>query len=251
MQKQQLNLSPVNVNKEPQLNIQSSIETHIVEREDIFYSRGRNLAKAVYKEVWNTENLVDGNDYGIVVACNGKVLGNANIQIKKPGKLLKSEAFFGESHWKDYVDASDYEIAEISALAVSQDAPAEIRRPIMMMLIVGIQNLCRMMGVKQIATVQHDYLIRILTKSLNLPFYRNQKIEQPQTSDLPDDDYWKRVKPPALYYLDPLGHEGTSACYSFLNYLNMSGTHTAFYPRLKNVQKLSYAAFCKKKAERK
>ena len=244
MQKQ-LTLNSIDTNNETQLGVRAALETHIVEREDIFYTKGRNLAKAVYREVWNTDNLVDGNDYGIIVAYNGKVLGNANIQLKKPGKLLKSEMFFGESHWEDYFEASDFEIAEISALAVSQEAPAEMRRPIMMMLIVGIQNLCRMTGVKQIATVQHDYLIRILTKALNLPFYRNEKIEQPQTTNLPNDDYWKRVKPPALYYLDPLGNEGTAACYSFLNYINMSGTQTSFYPRLKNVQKLSYAAFCK------
>ena len=250
MQKQ-LNLSPISVNSDSQVNLQTLIETHIVEREDIFYTKGRNLAKAVYKDVWNTESLVDGNDYGIVVAFNGKVLGNANIQLKKPGKLLKSEAFFGESHWQDYFEASDFEIAEISALAVSQDAPAEMRRPIMMMLITGIQNLCRIKGIKKIATVQHDYLIRILTKSLKLPFFRNQTIQEPQTTNLPDDDYWKRVKPPALYYLDPLGNEGIQACYSFLNYLNMSGTQTSFYPRLKHNQKLSYAAFCKTSTETK
>ena len=243
MQKQ-LNLSSVSVNSHLQAISQASIETHLVEREDIFYTKGRNLAKAVYKDVWNTDNLVDGNDYGIVVACNGEVLGNANIQLKKPGKLLKSETFFGESHWDAYFD-SDLEIAEISALVVSQDAPADMRRPIMMMLIVGIQNICRIKNIKMIATVQHDYLIRILTKSLQLPFFRNQMIQEPQATKLPNDDYWKRVKPPALYYLDPLGNEGTQACYSFLNYLSMTGTQTTFYPRLKRNQKVSYAAFSK------
>ena len=98
MQKQ-LNLSSVSVNSHSQTVSYASIETHLVEREDIFYTKGRNLAKAVYKDVWNTESLVDGNDYGIVVACNGEILGNANIQLKKPEKQLKSETFFGESHW--------------------------------------------------------------------------------------------------------------------------------------------------------
>jgi hypothetical protein len=244
MQKQ-LNLSPIGVSNEPQSKSQTSIETHIVEREDIFYSKGRNLAKTVYREVWNTEHLVDGNDYGIVVACNGQVLGNANIQQKKPGKLLKSEAFFGKSHWENYFSVSEFEIAEISALAVSQDTPTEMRRPIMMMLITGIQNLCRIKGIKMIATVQHDYLIRILTKSLNLPFFQNRFIKQPQSSDLPNDDYWRRVKPPALYYLDPLGNEGIQACYSFLNYLHLSGMQTSFYPRVKASEIPSYAAFSK------
>jgi hypothetical protein len=244
MQKQ-LNLSSVNVNSHYQTVSHASIETHLVEREDIFYTKGRNLAKTVYKDVWNTEDLVDGNDYGIVVACNGEILGNANIQLKKPEKPLKSETFFGESHWNDYFEASNSEIAEISALVVSQDAPAEMRRPIMMMLIVGIQNICRIKGIKMIATVQHDYLIRILTKSLKLPFFQNQVIQEPKSSKLPNDNYWKRVKPPALYYLDPLGNEGTQACYSFLNYLSMTGTQTALYPRLKHNQKVSYASFCK------
>ena len=244
MQKQ-LNLSSVSVDINSQATSQASIETHLVEREDIFYTRGRNLAKAVYKDVWNTENLIDGNDYGIVVACNGEVLGNANIQLKKPGKLLKSETFFGKSHWDSYCEVSDLEIAEISALVVSQDAPADMRRPMMMMLIVGIQNICRIKNIKMIATVQHDYLIRILTKSLKLPFFRNKIIQEPQASKLPNDDYWKRVKPPALYYLDPLGNEGTQACYSFLNYLSMTGTQTAFYPRINHNQKMSYANFCK------
>lgn len=244
MQKQ-LNLNSVSVNTNPQVVSQTSIETHLVEREDIFYTKGRNLAKAVYKDVWNTEHLVDGNDYGIVVACNGEVLGNANIQLKKPGKLLKSETFFGKSHWDAYFEAKNSEIAEISALVVSPDAPADMRRPIMMMLIVGIQNICRIQGITMIATVQHDYLIRILTKSLHLPFFKNQLIQEPQASALPNDNYWKRVKPPALYYLDPLGNEGTQACYSFLTYLSMTGTQTSFYPRLKHNQKVSYATFTK------
>ena len=243
MQKQ-LTLSPVNVNSEPQVNLQTSIDTHIVEREDIFYTKGRNLAKAVYKEVWKTENLVDGNDYGIVVVCDGKVLGNANIQLKKSGKLLKSEAFFGESHWVDYFETSDSEIAEISALAVSQDAPAEMRRPIMMMLITGIQNLCRIKGINRIATVQHDYLVRILTKSLHLPFFKNQKVKEP-TSIIPNDDYWKRVKPPALYYLEPLKVDVIEACYSFLSYLNVVGIRTSFNSRVKTNERLSYSAFSK------
>ena len=243
MQKQ-LNLSSVSVNSHSQTVSHASIETHLVEREDIFYTKGRNLAKAVYKDVWNTESLVDGNDYGIVVACNGEILGNANIQLKKPEKQLKSESFFGESHWDDYFEAKVSEIAEISALAVSQDAPAEMRRPIMMMLITGIQNLCRIKGIQKIATVQHDYLARILIKSLHLPFFKNQEVKEPKSS-VPNDDYWKRVKPPALYYLDPLGNEVTQACYSFLNYLSMSGTQTSFYPRLKHNQKVSYASFWK------
>ena len=235
--------SVVDSNLQP--STQRTLSVHIVEKEDIFFSKGHNLAQAVYQEVWNTENLVDGHDYGIVVTYNGKVLGNANLQIKKPGKLLKSEVFFGKSHWKEYFEVSELEIAEISALAVSKNAPAQMRRLILMMLIVGIQNLCRIINVRQIATMQHDYLIRILTKALHLPFYRNETIEQPQATNLLHDDYWKKIEPPALYYLDPLGNEVTAACYSFLNYIHLSGMQTSFSPRLNNIHKLSYATFCK------
>lgn len=240
----QLGVNNTGIGLNFQQNPQVSIETHIVEREDIFYTKGRNLAKAVYKDVWKTENLVDGNDYGIVVVCNGKVLGNANIQIKKPEKALKSEKFFGASHWKNYFQVSNSEIAEISALAVSQDAPSELRRPVMMMLITGLQNLCRIKGIKQLATVQHGYLVRILTKSLHLPFYKNEVVNEP-LADVPDDNYWKRVSSPAIYYLEPLSINVIEACYSFLSYMNVAGVQTAFYPRVKVDSKPSYAAFSK------
>ena len=247
---EQLSIGSVSVNSDPQLqlNTQTSIETHIVERGDIYYTKGRNLAKAVYKEVWNTKNLVDGNDYAIVVACNGEVLGNVNIQLKHPGKLLKSEIFFGESHWESYFDVSSSEIAEISALAISQEAPTNLRRPIMMMLITGIQNLCRIKQISKVATVQHDYLIRILTKSLKLPFFKNCKVDMP-TESIPNDDYWKRTKAPALYYLETMQSSIMETCYSFLSYLNFSGIQTTFLPRVKTEKQPSYAAFRKEFAD--
>ena len=243
MQKQ-LNLSSVNVvnDPKPQLNAQTSIETHIVERGDIYYTKGRNLAKAVYNKVWNTENLVDGNDYAVVVACDGKVLGNINLQLKHNERPLKSEIFFDESHWESYFEITDSQIAEVSALAISDEAPANLRRPIMMMLIAGIQNLCRIKGITKVATVQHDYLIRILTKSLQLPFLKNEVLTIP-TATVPDDDYWKRGKSPALYYLDIISFEVMNVCYSFLNYLNFSGIQTTFLPRIKVDEQPSYAVF--------
>ncbi|MDJ0743390.1 MAG: hypothetical protein QNJ32_08510 [Xenococcaceae cyanobacterium MO_167.B27] len=223
---------------------QPVMETHLVDRGDIFYTKGRNLAKEVYRDVWNTSKLIDGNDFGVIVTCNGEVLGNANIQLKGTDKLLKSEVFFGAKHWQSYFTVADSEIAEISALAIAQNAAEELRRPIMMMLITGIQNICRIQGIKYISTVQHSYLLRILRKSLGLPFFQNQVVNQPQ-ANVPDDNYWNRGKLPAIYYLEPLSIDVVNACYSFFSYLNFSGIQTKFFPRIKQTSKLSYATFVK------
>lgn len=233
----------LSINSNPHVNLQPLMETHLVEREDVFYKAGRNLAKDVYKEVWNTQNLVDGNDYAVIISCQGQVLGNINIQLKKPSSLLKSEHFFGEKHWETYFQAESSEIAEISALAIAQDAPTDLRRPVMMMLITGVQNICRIKGIKYLATVQHNYLLRILSKSLHLPFYKNQVVKEP-VGNLPNDNYWNRGKYPAIYYLDILSFDMVNVCYSFLSYLNLSGIQTAFYPRVK-AEALSYSAFNK------
>ena len=240
----QLSVNQVSVGQDYQLNLQTSLKIHLVEREDVFYTKGRNLAKAVYKEVWNTENLVDGNDYGIVVVQDGKVLGNTNIQLRKPGKKLKSEIFFGEHHWQDYFEADDFEVGEISAFSIAQDAPTELRRPIMMMLLTGMQTICRIKGIGRLATVQHPYLFRILHKSLHLPLYKNQEVTQP-IGNLPNDNYWKKSKPPSIYYLDILGSQMINISYSFLSYLNMLGIETNFLPRIQEKKDLSYSSFVK------
>jgi hypothetical protein len=221
---------------------QPLLEAHIVNKKDIFYTKGRNLAKNIYREVWNTENLIDGNDYGIVVSQNSNVVGNLNIQLKQSGKSLKSENFFGKKHWCNYFKGTDNQVAEVSALALAQDAPTELRRPIIMMLIMAVQSLCRLEEINFLVTIQHDYLLRILTKSLHLPFFQNQVIRQPQ-DNVPNDNYWNRVKSPSLYYVQPLSSEFIESCYSFFSYLNMSGIKTAFYPRAKSSEALSYAAF--------
>ncbi len=57
------------------------MEIHIVDKSDIFYKKGRQLASDAYRQVWNTENLIDGNDYGVIISHQGKVIGNINIQI--------------------------------------------------------------------------------------------------------------------------------------------------------------------------
>ncbi len=197
----------------------SLIEVCLVHKGDEFYNQGRKLAENVYRQVWGTENLLDGNDYGVVVAQNGKILGNLNIQFKRSGKLLKSEVFFGENHWQNHSNADHSEIAELSALAIAQDAPKELRRSIMRMLILGMQNLCYQEGIKFLVTVQHDYLIRILSKSLHLPFFLNNDVSKPQ-GNTPCDGYWRRPKLPRVYCLDTNSRQTVEACSSFFSYLH-------------------------------
>lgn len=84
------------------------MEIHIVDKSDIFYKKGRQLASDAYRQVWNTENLIDGNDYGVIISHQGKVIGNINIQIRQGNKPLKSEAFFGKEHWQAYFKESTY-----------------------------------------------------------------------------------------------------------------------------------------------
>jgi hypothetical protein len=221
----------------------SRMEVHLVDKNDIFYKKGRILAEEVYRQVWNTEHLIDGNDYAIVVSHNGSVVGNMNLQLRAEKKLLKSELFFGQEHWQEYFQGSPSNVAELSALALSQNLPNEVRRPIMMMLILGIQTLCRLKKITFLVTVQHEYLIRILTQSLDLPFVRNEMIKTPQ-GELPNDDYWKRKEPPKIYYLEPNGSETIDTCASFFCYLNVAGIQTSFLPRVQKSD-LSFSAFRK------
>lgn len=147
------------------------MEVHIVDKNDIFYKKGRVLAEEVYRKVWKTEHLIDGNDYAIVISQNGSVVGNINLQLRSEKRLLKSEIFFGQEHWQNYFPGSPTNVAELSGLALSDELQSEIRRPIMMMLILGTQILSRALDIQFYATIQHDFLMRILTKSLQLPFF--------------------------------------------------------------------------------
>lgn len=192
----------------------SSMEVHLVDKNDIFYKKGRVLAEDVYRQVWNTEQLIDGNDYAIVVSRHGSVVGNINLQLRAENKLLKSEIFFGQEHWQEYYQGSPVHVGEVSALALSDDLPSEVRRPIMMMLILGIQILSRYEGIKFLVTVQHEFLIRVLSKSLHLPFFCNEIVKTPQ-GKLPSDKYWERKELPRIYYLEPNSNQTVDTCTSF------------------------------------
>ena len=219
------------------------LKVHLAHKEDKLYTQGRNLAENVYRQIWATENLIDGNDYGVVVVSqSGKVLGNLNIQLKRSGELLKSEVFFREKHWQDYTNISDSEVAEISALAIAQDAPTELRRPIMMTLILGIHLISCLQDINFWVTVQHDYLIRILSKSLRLPFFRNEICLTPE-GKVPNDNYWMRKKLPKLYYLAPNSIQTINTCASYLNnHLPMARIESSPFDRI-NAGSLNYSTF--------
>jgi hypothetical protein len=208
------------------------MEVHLVDKNDIFYKKGRVLAEEVYRKVWNTENLIDGNDYAIVVSRNGIAIGNMNLQLRSEKKLLKSELFYGAEHWQDFFAGKPTRVAELSALALSQNLPNEVRRPIMMMLILGTQILSRALDIQFYVTIQHEFLMRILTKSLQLPFFRNEQLQMPQ-GKIPNDQYWNRGEFPKLYYLDTKDSNAINTCASFFSYLHVAGIQTAFLPRLK------------------
>jgi hypothetical protein len=219
------------------------IEVHIVDRNDLLYAKGRTLAKQVYRQVWETENLIDNNDYGIVISTQGSVIGNINVQIRKANSLLKSEVFFGQEHWHHYFQTDPTAVAEISGLAIAEDLASDLRRPVMMLLIFGMYMLYRPLGVKYAVTIQHKFLMRILTKSLFLNFFRNEIITSPQEEKIPDDCYWNRAEPPQLYYIASDTLEVAESCYSFFFYLNMIGLRTTFFPRALKTSNLSYASF--------
>ncbi|MEO1132392.1 MAG: hypothetical protein AAFX40_06745 [Cyanobacteria bacterium J06639_1] len=201
-------------------------------RDDVFYKRGRALAESVYRQVWGTDALVDGNHYGAIVTWGDIAIGNVNIQTRRSDReLLKSEQLYGCCHWSPEVGECPARIAEISGLAIGTDVPMALRRPAMMMLILGLQMLSRSFGIRHYVTIQRPSLIRMLTRSLRLPFQRNDRIVRP-VGETPRDRYWQDGQMPRLYYLDLASPQAVDVCTSFFCYLSTAGWHTAFYPRV-------------------
>ena len=220
----------------------SQLKVHLARKGDELYNRGRNVAENVYRQIWGTENLIDGNDYGVVVSQNGKVLGNLNIQLKRSGELLKSEVFFGQKHWLNYTDAHHSDIIELSALAIAQDTPKELRRSTMMTLILGVYLICHRKDINFVVTVQHDYLIRILSRSLRLPIFRNEFVRNIY-GKVPNDNYWKKEKLPRLYYFVPNSIQTINACSSYLNYLPTTRIGSSIFPRIEAGSFLNHSTF--------
>lgn len=205
---------------------------HLVNRNDIVYHKGRILAENVYRQVWNTENHLDDNDYAAVLFYGNRIVGNMNLQIKKTQSLLKSEIFFGANHWQSYhSNVMSDNLAEISGLSIAQDLPANMRKPTLMLLILGNYLLTQVLGINFLTTVQHDLVHRLLTKNLYLPFVENQIITTPQ-KNIPNDNYWRSSKSPKIYYFNIKDSQAISLAHSFFTYLNLIGIDFKFSSRL-------------------
>lgn len=221
------------------------IRIGIVAKEQEIYIQGRNLANEMYAKIWDTKSLIDDNDFGIVVFCSGQVVGNVNLQIKhSESNLLHSEIFFTQKHWQQYLDIPNGQLAEISGLCVSDTVPQSLSRPIIMGLVLGLHLLHNSLQIRYLTTVQHEYLIRVLCKSLNLPFFCNETITYPQ-GQVPDDGYWKRDKSPRIYYIDGYSADTIKAVSSLFCYLNMVGYQIHVEQKISPVN-LSYTYFWSK-----
>ncbi len=238
---QTLTTSPVVLNKlnqpnQPNINniLSSPIEVHLVDKNDVFYHKGRILAEDVYRQVWNTDNLIDGNDYAAVVVSNNTVIGNMNLQTRNSQKLLKSEVFFQTKHWENYLSIAPENIAELSGLSVSQELPLESRQLILMILILGASTISHSLEVDVWATVQRKALNRILAKRFRLSFISNTQILRPK-KEVPKDKYWESSEMPQIHYLDLKKDQNINSFGLFYAYLHLQGIHLKFLPRFRSL----------------
>ncbi|NJO94570.1 MAG: hypothetical protein HC820_10040 [Hydrococcus sp. RM1_1_31] len=197
----------------------------------------------MYKKVWQTEKLIDDNDYGVVVFYGNSVIANVNLQLRRENSPLKSEKFFQFKHWQEYLKVADSEIAEISGLAISDDIPNSLSRPVLMTLVLGLKILLQGLKLKAYTTIQHKFLIRLLAKSLGLPFFMNETVTTVQTN-VPDDNYWKRAESPRVYYLDGFAPQAIQACDRFFDYFKSAGIQTIFNSRIVR-EKIGYSQLFK------
>ena len=225
------------------LNYVDDFHIFIVSKQDPIYHEGRQIAKIMYNQVWGTENLLDNNDYGTVVFWKDSAIANINIQLRGQNNYLKSELFFQKEHWQPYFSLDEYALAEISGLAISDQLPSSLSRPVLMMLILGLRILRYSLNVRFYTTIQHDFLIKILNKNLNLAFQINELINCPGQT-IPEDCYWQQKKRPKLYYLDTHNPQCINACDSYFYYLNFLGYRLSFHSQITE-NKVHYSQFWK------
>jgi hypothetical protein len=208
-----------------------SLQIYFVEKDHFIYKKGYDLVKQNHHEPRNTSNLQDNNDYGVVIFWQNNLVGNINIQLKQPNKLLESELFFGEQHWQPYFQANDFQITEISALTLSKQMPMCLRQGTIIALSLGVITLLNMLGIYLATTIQYKWLDRTLKKTLQLPFFENKIIQNPQ-ANIPNDYYWQAQESPKIYYLNLTDPETIKTYSSFFCYLNYLGISTNFIPAL-------------------
>jgi hypothetical protein len=223
--------SPINLKTFSHYSSFQFLRIEIVDKNDSIYLQGRKLAESMYKKVWQTEKLIDDNDYGVVVFYRNSIVANVNIQVRRQNSSLKSERFFQSKHWQEYLNVADSEMAEISGLAISDDIPSSLSRPVLMTLVLGLKLLLQGLNLKFYTTIQHKFLIRLLAKSLGLPFFINETIKVSPVS-IPNDNYWRKAEMPRVYYLDGFAPQVTQACDRFLDYFKSTRIQTIFSSRI-------------------
>lgn len=219
----------------------NDFQVFIVNKKDPIYLKGRHFVQQRYRKVWGTCNLVDSNDYATVVLCHGSVIANVNIQLNQENNYLNSELFFEKEHWRSDINLGTYDLAEVSGLAISDKIQPNISTPAFMMLILGLRILQYSLNIRYYTTVQHKFLVRILTKKLNLPFWTNNSIVNP-SGNIPNDKYWQQEEKPRIYYLDCHNEQVVQACDSYFYYLNLMGIKVTFSP-LVSKKKIHYSSF--------
>jgi hypothetical protein len=224
-------------------DIRNDLEIFIVSKEDPIYQEGRQIAKLMYRKVWGTENLVDSNEYAAVVFWQDSAIANVNIQLKRENNYLQSELFFEQEHWQPYFSLDKHGLAEVSGLAISEQIPSSLSRPVIMTLILGLRIMHYTLNIRLYTTVQHEFLIKILNKGLNLTFKVNELIKYPSQS-IPQDRYWQQKKVPRIYYLDPYSDQCIKACDSYFYYLNYLGHKISFDSKI-TAKQVHYSQFWK------
>lgn len=211
---------------------QDTFRIFLVHKGDNYYEDGRKIATNAYCKAWQTENLDDENDFGVVIYVSDRPAANINLQLKKETNLIKSEKFYSPEHWFSSFQLKKG-IAELSALAIEGFVPFKQRPSIFKALILGVQSLCHAHSIQLLATIQHRATIKLFADGLGLKLIKNQtaKINQ---ANIPNDNYWRRSKfPPALYYLSPADIENQAKCANFFSELQLVQEQTIFVNRLK------------------
>jgi hypothetical protein len=240
--------------------------TYLVSKGDFFYRVGRKIASNAYCKAWQTVNLLDENDFGVVILLNDRPAANINLQLKKETNLLKSEKFFQPHHWLSSFQVEEG-IAELSALAIDTKVAFKQRLSIFKALILGVtrytaversstprrlpkkfgstggrclrvtriprvNSLCCAHSIQLLATVQHQATIKLFSQGLGLKLIKNQEAEI-SPANLPNDNYWTANIPPALYYLLPTHIENQAKCAHFFSELQLAQAQTTFVNHLK------------------
>lgn len=192
----------------------------------------------------NLINIPDQNDYGIVIFWKNDLVGNINIQLKQPNRLLTSESFFGEQHWQPYFQANNFQITEISAYTLSKKMPMLLRQGTIIALSLSVITLLNILGVNFITTIQHQWFYQVLNKALKLPFFENEIIQKNQ-NNIAEHYYWQNKESAKIYYLNLADSETIKTYSSFFCYLNYLGVKTNFVPafKLTNSIEHTYANF--------